>query len=145
MVSYWHQARYVVGSNAMHALIWSLRRTHKAVLWTDSAYVATHFWRLQASPCAELPNSHGDLWQEVRDNLSVSNGGFKVIHVPAHQQHDTNLAEADMWTEIRKLTLRRPKDANVAWHLFGRSGRNIGIMSSKHCAMSDSSGSSILQ
>ena len=82
---------------ALVALIWSLRRTHKTVLWTDPAHVATHFWRLQALSWAELPNSHGDLWQEVRDSLSVSNGGFKVIHVPAHQQHDTNLAEADIW------------------------------------------------
>ena len=82
---------------AVQALAWSMPRTHRTVLWTDSSYVATHFWRLTASSQSELPPTHRDLWLEVRDHLAVCAGRFQVVHISAHQQMSEERAEVDNW------------------------------------------------
>ena len=81
---------------ALVALQWAVAHRQDTVLWTDSAYVAQHFWQLQGS-LAVVPGTHGDLWAEVRDGLSVHEGSFRVVHVAAHQELSDSMPEADWW------------------------------------------------
>ena len=83
---------------AIVALQWTLRSHTTTTLWTDSAYVARGFWKIQSDPLSTA-TTNPDLWHSAAQLLTnTPPHQFQVLHITSHSVTDDDANVADEWT-----------------------------------------------
>ena len=68
------------------AMTWARHHDGPTACWTDSAYAAVGFWRLQAWTYDTPYDSNSDLWEVGRRLLQQLCYPFVVRHIPGHRE-----------------------------------------------------------